>query len=270
MKFTLKAMVAALALSAATVPAQAAMQTVNDGDSSLVLSLLDIGNNLSATFDLGYTYSQFNTLVSAAQAAGGSFSWNLTSGAFADAWNSFSASANLTNTKWAVYAGDNTGSLAGDRGIISTYSSGTKSLNSNALQNAIAGMNPYFTNNNLLGTQATAADGASFVASNTSLAFAGRAAYYGSTGKINNQGFVMMNTLNNSMNVVSEVIGSTAAAATVFTTLGNPDGNYQFAMSSNGALSFTTPVAAVPEADSYAMMMIGLGLVGFVVRRRTQ
>ncbi|MBT9568235.1 MAG: PEP-CTERM sorting domain-containing protein [Thiobacillus sp.] len=33
-------------------------------------------------------------------------------------------------------------------------------------------------------------------------------------------------------------------------------------------LTFANPVAAVPEAETYAMMLAGLGLVGFMVRRR--
>ena len=33
-------------------------------------------------------------------------------------------------------------------------------------------------------------------------------------------------------------------------------------------LTFANPAAAVPEAETYAMMLAGLGLVGFMVRRR--
>ncbi len=39
-----------------------------------------------------------------------------------------------------------------------------------------------------------------------------------------------------------------------------------FTLSNTGVLSYT--VAAVPEANTYAMMLAGLGLVGFMVRRR--
>ncbi len=40
-------------------------------------------------------------------------------------------------------------------------------------------------------------------------------------------------------------------------------GNYLFAADGNLVL-------AVPEAETYAMMLAGLGLVGFMARRRTQ
>jgi hypothetical protein len=43
------------------------------------------------------------------------------------------------------------------------------------------------------------------------------------------------------------------------------DADY-WTLSSTGALTYT--VAAVPEADTYAMLLAGLGLVGFMARRR--
>ena len=40
-------------------------------------------------------------------------------------------------------------------------------------------------------------------------------------------------------------------------------------LSATGQLTYTA-TAAVPEADSWAMAMLGLGLMGFVARRRTR
>lgn len=48
---------------------------------------------------------------------------------------------------------------------------------------------------------------------------------------------------------------------------------YNLPSSLNGSGSWTfgiQPVATVPEASTYGMMLVGLGLVGFAVRRRTQ
>lgn len=53
------------------------------------------------------------------------------------------------------------------------------------------------------------------------------------------------------------------ATKNAFATGGDAD---YFTLGSNGVLTYT--VAAVPEADSYAMMLAGLGLVGYMVRRR--
>lgn len=39
-------------------------------------------------------------------------------------------------------------------------------------------------------------------------------------------------------------------------------------LASNGLLTYSVPVAAVPEADSWLMLVAGLGLMGFMARRR--
>lgn len=53
---------------------------------------------------------------------------------------------------------------------------------------------------------------------------------------------------------------------TVYATGGDAD---YFTLSNSGVLTYTAVAAApVPEADSYAMMLAGLGLVGYMVRRR--
>ncbi len=268
MKFQLKALVAALALSATTVPAQAGMTFATSGDSSMILTLLDFGNNVSATFDLGYSYASFQDLVTAASTTG-SYTFNLAGGDYADAWNSFWAIGGA-NTKWAVYAADGTGLGVGERGIISTYKSGSQLQNSNNLQTSVANFNSYMTNNNALGNHTSVDNGASVVTSNLSQSFAGRANAYGSTGRINASGHVAMDNMDTSMTIIQQLSGANnAAAPTSFNTLGNVDGNYTFTMSSNGLLTFSVPVTtAVPEADSYAMLLAGLGLVGLVARRR--
>lgn len=268
MKFQLKALVAAVALSAATVPAQAAMTFATSGSSSMILTLLDFGNNVSATFDLGYSYATFNDLVAAAGPTG-AYTFNLAGGDYADAWNSFWAIGG-TNTKWAVYAADGTGLGVGERGIISTYKSGTKLQNSNNLVTSITAFNGYMTNNNALNNHNSVDDGASVVTSNASQSFAGRAVAYGATGRINGSGHVAMDSMDTSMTIVQQLTGANnAAAPTSFNTLGSVDGNYTFTMSSSGLLTFSVPVTTpVPEADSYAMLLAGLGLVGLVARRR--
>jgi hypothetical protein len=59
--------------------------------------------------------------------------------------------------------------------------------------------------------------------------------------------------------------GSTnKGAAKQFTTLA--DGDYMWTLASNGTLTYGVP--AVPEADTYALLLAGLGLVGFMARRR--
>jgi hypothetical protein len=71
------------------------------------------------------------------------------------------------------------------------------------------------------------------------------------------------------MTVVQQLTGATAASPVAFNTLGNANGNYTFNMASTGLLTFSVPsVTPVPEADSYAMLLAGLGVIGLVARRR--
>ena len=39
-------------------------------------------------------------------------------------------------------------------------------------------------------------------------------------------------------------------------------------VSANAAIGVFTPVGAIPEPETYALMLVGLGAIGFVARRR--
>jgi len=261
MKLKLKVAVAAIAL-ATSVSANAAMTNAASGDSSLILTLLDNTNNISATFDLGQSYSTFP--------AAGSQSWDLTSGDYAAAWNSFLGTADPSIVKWAVYSGDNVGSGAGSRGMITSYAYGTTTtLSQSSLSQAMAGMDTYINANNPLGTHPTALNGASSAISGNAFAESGTA--YGTTGRVGNVTTApnAMKGLDQSMDVVQlQFVGTNNLAYASFTTLGNQYGNSTFNMSSNGVLSYN--VAVVPEADISGMLLAGLGLMGFIARRRTR
>ena len=154
MKFQLKALAAA-AILAATLPAQAAVETAANGNSSLILVAYDTVATISAVFDLGKNYSDFN--VSGASFAnsgvttpGTSFSWNLTSGDYAAAWSLFNTTATLPNIKYAVVAQDNSGlvSVAGNRGLISTFSATAASPTTGQLATIAGNFDSYVADNN--------------------------------------------------------------------------------------------------------------------------
>lgn len=276
MKFQLKALTAALVLSAASLSAQAAMNTAGSGDSSLILTMLDNNANISATFDLGYNYSSFADLVTAANS--GSFTWNVTSGNYANAWNTYWATASAADTKWAIYAADGTGSgtsnNTGAVGMITTFKSGSNLSLTTQLVTSITSFDEYIAaNNNINAATVGATSNHGAVANGASTAtggaaFAENAKAYGTTGRVNASGYVATTGLDQSMTVVQLLSGANNTARITTSTLGNSEGNYSFALSSAGVLTFNVPVAAIPEADSYAMLLAGLGVVAAVVRRR--
>lgn len=264
MKFQYKALVAALALSAAAVPAQAAFNNNFSGNGSFFLTIVDNTNNISALFDLGFENQSFSSLVSQAGTNGGTFTWDLTQGDYAGAWNTFWATAvNSSSLQWGVMSADNTGGAAGSRNLITTYQSGNKFVSTTQMQSSLTNFDEYLNANANLGNHNSVANGASTAISGA--AFAENAKAYGTTGRINATGYDTTGTLGSVLTMRQVFTGATAAAPVTEFTLNNANGNYTMSLSSAGVLTFTTPV---PEADSYAMLLAGLGVLGLVARRR--
>jgi len=261
MNFKLKALVAALAL-AVTLPASAAMDKAETGSSSLILTLLDTTAGVSATFDLGFNKGTFN------QAANGS--WDLTSGNYASAWSSFWGTASSANTQYSVFAGDVLGAASGDQSIFTTVASTWVNTSNTVLGNMQASFDTYIFANNAIGNHSIVADGASFATVATGgSAYAGVGPALGTGGKIGNAGADTNALIGTDMSVYNIVRNGTGGLTVATATKLNVAGfNPIFNMSSAGALTYTSAVAAVPEADTSAMMLAGLGLMGFIARRR--
>ncbi|HYN53156.1 MAG TPA: PEP-CTERM sorting domain-containing protein [Methylotenera sp.] len=267
MKFQLKALAAALVLAAVAVPAQAAIDATASGNGSLILTVLDKVANVSAAFDLGKNYLDFNQVaaagaVSSVTASGTSFSWDLGGNVdYSSAWNSFLSAANLANVTYAITAGDNLGSGAGSRGYITTYVGAGASTTTSQLLTALGNFDTY--TNNL----------AVVAGSNTNTVANGAAVqtpatiYYGSN-KNNGTGVIAAGAIGTSLGVVQTAAAASNLTAVSNTVFGN---GAKFTLASNGALSYTTNAVVtppVPEADTWAMMLLGLGFMGFVARRR--
>lgn len=271
MKFQLKAIAAAVVLAAA-VPAQAAMDEGGTGNSSLTIAVYDLSTNYGALFDLGKSYSDFNVsgtsfADSNVDAAGTNFSWDLSSGDYATAWSGLLASANPANLFFSVIAVDTIGTGAGNRGMISTINAETIATVTGPNLSAIIGnWNSYLIE----------AQGPATISQNHTLVDNG--ASYGNTGLGTTAQFFLSNKPNGRGNVTGGAIGSTLAvhqvvsgatntAASTYSIFGN---GAAFTLSANGALTYTTndPVVVVPEADTWAMMLLGLGFMGFAARRK--
>jgi hypothetical protein len=257
MNFKLKALVAALAL-AVTLPASAAIDNGTTGAGSLVLTVFDRTASISATFDLGATKATFNQAANSA--------WDLTTGNYASAWSTFWTSATAANTEWAIFAGDTTGQLAGDKSIFTTVSSTWTNVQNNPLSAMSNAFDTYIFAANNLGNHFVVADGANTATSG--VAYGG--SVYSTGGQINVKGGDMTASIGTNMNVWNVAAGTSALANSTATKLSVAGFNPYFNLSSTGALNYTAAaaVAAVPEADTSAMMLAGLGLMGFIARRR--
>lgn len=275
MKFQLKALAAALAL-VAVVPAQAALDSTGTGNGSLVLTVFDSANNISALFDLGLNYSDFNlssTNFPASNALTANYAWDLTAnglnngiqGDYATAWSTFAATANEAGASWAVVAADNLGAGVGSRGFISTIANSAApvaALNSN-LTVAIGGNLAVYTDAAgvaAVQNHSTALNGANVSLINT----AGYYLPYYLADKNNNTGAIAIGAINSSLDVIQRTVGANSLAQSSQTIFGN---GAKFTLTSAGQLSYTT-LAPVPEADTWAMMLLGLGFMGFVARRK--
>ena len=258
MKFKFKALVASLALVAA-LPANAAIDLSSTGNSSLVLTLIDATAGVSATFDLGINKNSFSQSTNQ--------TFNITTGDYSAAWTSFVAAATMSRVQYAVFAGDNVGSGAGARSLFTTGSTDPlTSVGTTLFGTSLSAFDTYLSANNQQSTNFSAANGGSFVTSSAGVAYAGDgAAYGGNGGMIGNAGADTNGLIGTNLNVYNILGGANGLAQTSVTKLAFDGFNPYFNLTNAGELTY---VAAVPEADTSAMMLAGVGLMAFIARRR--
>ncbi|OYY48188.1 MAG: hypothetical protein B7Y48_10605 [Methylophilales bacterium 28-44-11] len=278
MKFQLKALAAAMVLVAA-VPAHAALDYAT-GNNSMTIAVFDRVANVSALFDLGKSYSDFSVIGTSfadsnVDAEGTNFSWDLTSGDYATAWSTFTGLTTAANWQFAVIGTDNAGNGVGQRGLISTLNQPTvTAITTNPLGAQITTWDNYLSNNTIDLSVIYQNHGTVFnptgVADGGSVGNVGLGSvlnYFGG-GKANGgSNSVVVGNVGQSLAVYQNVIGSSNFGPTASTIFGN---NAAFTFTANGALTYTTNdiVAEVPEADTWAMMLLGLGFMGFAARRK--
>lgn len=281
MKFQLKAIVAAVAF-ATSFPALAQIELGaggNDGvsafggNSSFLLTMFDTVANVQASFDLGKNYLDFNGLATAGSVVSpSSFSLNLASNAnYSSAWTSFAAAATAPNIRWAISAADAYAGFDapngfdldpqfGNIGYITTYSAIGSLHNNQVMQNNIGLFDAFIQNENFQGH--AAADGSKF----TTTATKANQFYFNGTFGGSTNGPIALGLLNGTMNLAQYTYSGAAGGAGVTVNRNLLDGT--FSLSNAGVLAFNAGVAPIPEADTWAMMLLGLGFMGFVARRK--
>jgi hypothetical protein len=276
--FKLKA-VAAAAILAVSAPALAVIQGGDTGNGELLLnvryyggtSATSGGDDMSALFDLGMT---LNDMVAKNGQAGYSKTWDLSTGAYGTAWNQIKtfAGSNASQLEFNVIALDNPGHRYLTTGAVDTYPS-LGNANLKGFQN----MEAY-----IIANQAT--NGAS-----TATPTDAPNSFFGAiNGFGQGDTWLTKTTVDTTQPLGTEqhfwflTTSSNASLAqankTAFGVDLDGDGKVNapnefanFKMTDTGALTFANPsaVSPIPEADTWAMLLAGLSLLGVMVRRRT-
>jgi hypothetical protein len=276
MKFKLKVLLAAMALAAAG-QASATIALPDSTNGELFFDVTDAVAGISFTGDLGAptsvsnsaynptdpTYSDFT--VAATSNPGATYVWDLTS--FGTTWNTFKTAAGTgTNAVFDVLGGFRTStSTAGGQGLLTTSAAAITSFSNGGVTTALTKLDTTFLSgatgvNSLAGM--TGANG-----SITAVAADGFA--YTGTSKGDNLFGTSLVTVGavgagNALNFYQLVTSSTSSLGQSTKTAFAGSWTLDYA-----ANTLTYAVApAVPEADTWAMMLAGLMVVGGITRRR--
>lgn len=274
-------LIAAAALAAVTLPSFAAIAPGSTGNGELFVVVQDSTAQISYTLDLGVTMDSF--FVTGQQAEGYSFTWNLSDAQF----TSFLGQTDAANYKWAVLAVDSFGAaIQNQQRLFTTTTIGTtdttiQSMTNTNLRSGIG--NTSFANFlnavNTSGTHGVAGVQLDYAVNGSSVNVItdSGASYFGEGGGTGPrlQGNVAPFSNTNDVGVASFFyqVASSATTGNVglagFDQFNNAENSGSFLLSSGpSGYSLTYSIAPVPEPTGLALLLAGLGAVGFVGRRR--
>lgn len=250
MKFQVKALVAALALTVSGVASATSVPA--SGNGSLFLTIFDRSTSTALVVDTGYFYSTLNEIGtdvadSNFDSANTALTFDLSSNS---AFQSFISGANLSTTYYNVLAGDTlgAGAAAGARGIISSYdktyfdptNEQALAISKTPLVTAVGNFNQIVYQNN---------DPFTYFANDNN----------------GNQGPTSIALLGSEMSLYQTVQKATNGAGTNFLY-----DNTKVTFSQAGLLTISSVVVAtpVPEPESFALLALGMGVVAAAARRR--
>lgn len=277
LKLTALAGAVALALSAgqasaAIIPADAAT------NSEMVLSVWDVARNTSYTLDLGFFQSTLTPTGVSSQTGIISNSTPLVMSFAADALLTqfladSAANGSLGSVLWNVVGGDGTGTGTNARKTLVTAQSSVtealiEGLQTQQMNNMLSTFNGYVSQVNTVGNHQSVANGNNIEVLGDGLgndfAYAGGAGWgvaFGGNANFNNAG-----ALGEGLNFWSLSSGSSSIAKISATQFFGASAPAIWTLASNGTLTF----AAVPEAETWALLGLGLLGAGAVARRRSR
>lgn len=279
MNFKLKALFAAVALAASATSANAAISgTGTLGNSELVFSAWDTSTGIGYTYDLlsALTLTNFIGADAAANTAGNVTMLNnavintsLITGPngqiFDGALTGIPFGANIANVQWNLTAIDN----AGRTRFLTTKDGNANEANfstSNQAKQTVTIFDAYYGQSDSF---AVALVDDTYALTNDT----NGAAYAGNSGNNANGAFFdNTNALGSSsfMYLLAQATLASSNTPSLFKQLATADGSALVASTyqQGGAWRLNLSVAAVPEPETYAMFLAGLGIMGAVARRR--
>lgn len=287
MNYKLNALVTA-ALMAVATPSLAVMADGTSGNGELLVNLRFYtgdnnggGNDISAVFDLGVTMNDF---LANKNVAGFTQTWSLTTANYGTAWNDVMtfAGASTAAIEYNVIALDQLNDdLTGGARYLTTADVATFPALSNGNAINFKFMNSYVTVNNSRGTHVTQANGASTAGSSDV-----QNSYFGKVngGSTDGDNWSLQTTADTTKTLATAQNFWFLTNSSTSTTGAAIKSAFGVDLDSNGSIgagefgewsvnvaagtiTFANP-APVPEASTYGMMLAGLGLVGFMARRR--
>lgn len=257
MKFSLKTLAAAVVLATAAAGASAApIDNGAGGNGGLFFNAFDGVSSYS--FNLNTSIDAFETAKNTAGLY--NVAWGAAQG-FSPSFNNWLSTANASTLEWNILATD----TAGARRILSTVGGALPATNktadvlrtsATAVQGFVNAVNPTLVGNSGVTTSTSASSYAGKVGSNVYNTF-----NFDTTGNLAANSYLNGLTF---QKTTANATGLTNGLNTAYTddTLA-----VRAWIGSDSALHIGA-VAAVPEPESYAMLLAGLGMIGFMARRR--
>ncbi|WP_374592289.1 PEP-CTERM sorting domain-containing protein [Aquabacterium sp.] len=256
-----KALAAAAALVAAAPSFALTLGTASTGSSVFLNVVEENTTQTSYELDLNLSVATFNDA--------GTYSWTLTG----DTWNTFlatvQAGGDMSSLQWSVNA--NKLVNAGQQFVYTTAADGTLASDLAVRNSAVVGIVNDVTSYEQKINSNLDATGLASTAGSTSPAYWAYSENDTLNSKLNSS---VMNSVGTASSLYKiAVTPKTAGGATYFaTTLATVTASAGSFNLTNTAgvytLTYTQPSAAVPEASTLAMLLAGLGFVGFIARRR--
>ena len=218
--------------------------TVADGSSLILVKYDNNNDNVSATFDLGLNYedfSLFNTsfTVNNGTALFSNQSWDLKTGDYASAYNSFRSLADTSDIRWGIFAVDSTGTGAGSSGIIQTLNTSINPLptnmSSSALGTQLGNVNTFINGANFAGDKVVS----NHVSTVSTAVGDGNMVGLMVGNAINGSGGVATAAYNESLNIVERLAGGGLLSKSTFEFYGTDANRASFSLTDDGVLTFT-------------------------------